>query len=87
MPNPAAVFCVKSGGTDVIREGAGGQYGGCILPDGTEVDAWEYFRKQRQAVRHQQRRVSITRQRGTTPIRALVSSRLTSAPLRAVPGS
>jgi putative hemolysin len=44
LPNPAAVFCVESGGKSQIRNGARGQYGVCILPDGRVVDEWAYFR-------------------------------------------
>ncbi len=46
LANPAAVFCTESGGKYEIRDGADGQVGICILPDGVEVDAWEYFRAQ-----------------------------------------
>lgn len=46
MPNPAAVFCEANGGRHEIREGADGQFGICILPDGREVDAWDYYREQ-----------------------------------------
>jgi putative hemolysin len=46
LANPAAVFCVESGGTYVIRRAADGSESGvCILADGTEVDAWAYFRE------------------------------------------
>ena len=45
IANPAAVFCIKSGGDHVIRKTAdGSEYGVCVFPDGHEVDAWEYFR-------------------------------------------
>lgn len=46
LANPAAVFCTESGGTYDIRNGADGQYGLCTLPDGREVDAWDYFREE-----------------------------------------
>ena len=45
LANPAATFCVESGNRYEIRDGEGGQTGICILPDGKEVDAWEYFRE------------------------------------------
>lgn len=45
LANPAAVFCTESGGTYEIRDGADGQVGICTLPDGTEIDAWDYFRE------------------------------------------
>jgi putative hemolysin len=38
LANPAAVFCADQGGETVGPEPM------CVLPDGTEVDAWEYFR-------------------------------------------
>ena len=45
LPNPAAVFCVESGGKSEIRNGAKGQYGVCRLPDGRVVEEWAYFRR------------------------------------------
>ncbi len=44
LANPAATFCVGEGNEYVIRSGNGGSVGICILPDGSEVDAWDYFR-------------------------------------------
>lgn len=45
IANPAAVFCIRSGGMHSIRKAAdGSEYGVCVLPDGTVIDAWEYFR-------------------------------------------
>ncbi|UCG94965.1 MAG: DUF333 domain-containing protein [archaeon] len=47
MPNPAAVYCQDQGGTLEIREDprtSGGQYGVCILENGTECDEWAYYR-------------------------------------------
>jgi putative hemolysin len=38
LPNPAAVFCVEQGGRYLLDSGQ------CLLPDGTTVDAWDYFR-------------------------------------------
>lgn len=47
LPNPTAVFCVDSGGSyEIHRAADGSERGVCILADGTEVDAWEYFRKE-----------------------------------------
>jgi len=37
LPNPAAVFCEDQGGTTSGPEPM------CKLPDGSIVDAWEYF--------------------------------------------
>lgn len=45
LANPASVFCVQSGGKSEIRNGARGQYGVCVLPDGQVVEEWAYFRK------------------------------------------
>lgn len=45
-PNPAATFCAEKQGTYSIVEEADGQRGICGLADGSEVDAWEYFRAQ-----------------------------------------
>lgn len=38
LPNPATVFCEEQGGTTSGPEPM------CNLPDGSVVDAWEYFR-------------------------------------------
>ncbi len=46
IANPAAVFCTESGGRYEMRQEAAGTRGVCILPEGEEVDAWEYFRRQ-----------------------------------------
>ena len=44
LANPAAEFCVESGGQHEIRTlSDGSQSGVCILPDGSKVDAWQYF--------------------------------------------
>jgi len=43
--NPAAVFCIKGGGTHVISKTADvSETGVCVFPHGTKVDAWTYFR-------------------------------------------
>lgn len=44
LANPASVFCEQQGGTVEIVDEAGGQVGYCILPDGTRIEEWEYFR-------------------------------------------
>jgi len=42
--NPAAVWCEEMGYRYEIRtDAAGNQYGICILPDGTEQDAWQAY--------------------------------------------
>jgi predicted secreted protein/putative hemolysin len=46
LANPAAVWCEEMGYSYEIRtDAAGNQYGVCILPDGTERDAWEAYRE------------------------------------------
>ena len=47
MANPASVYCIDQGGKLEIREGDGGQYGVCVMPDATECDEWEFFRTQK----------------------------------------
>lgn len=45
IANPAAAFCVESGGRyEIRRSPAGDETGFCLLPGGEEVDAWAYFR-------------------------------------------
>jgi len=39
LPNPAATFCIEQGGEYYLDKGT------CKLEDGTEVDAWAYFRE------------------------------------------
>jgi len=46
IANPASVFCVEQGGESVIDGGSGI----CVLADGTEIDEWEYYRKQHGSV-------------------------------------
>jgi uncharacterized protein len=45
VANPASVFCVEHGGEVEIVDEEGGQVGYCILPDGTRVEEWQYFRE------------------------------------------
>ena len=46
LPNPASVYCQKSGGkTEIRRNADGSSYGVCRLPDGRVVDEWAYFRE------------------------------------------
>ena len=45
VANPASVFCVEQGGEVEIVDEEGGQVGYCILPDGTRVEEWEYYRE------------------------------------------
>jgi putative hemolysin len=45
LANPASVFCVEQGGEVEIVDEEGGQVGYCILPDGTRVEEWEFYRE------------------------------------------
>lgn len=45
LANPASEYCVEQGGEVEIVDGDDGQTGVCVLPDGTRVDEWEYFRE------------------------------------------
>ncbi|WP_170470233.1 amidohydrolase family protein [Ruegeria arenilitoris] len=48
IANPAAEFCIEQGGRYEIRKDASGATQGiCILKGGTEIDAWEYLRRER----------------------------------------
>jgi putative hemolysin len=44
IANPASEFCEAQGGTVDIVDEAGGQVGYCVLPDGTRVEEWAYYR-------------------------------------------
>ncbi len=47
LANPAAVYCSEQGAAYEIREhDDGGQYGVCIFDDGSECDAWDFFREE-----------------------------------------
>ncbi|MFT8471030.1 DUF333 domain-containing protein [Acetobacter persici] len=46
IPNPAALYCTKKGGTlSMQHDAAKGQVGYCHLPDGTVMDEWDLFRR------------------------------------------
>lgn len=45
MANPASVHCQQKGGTLRLVSGPAGQTGICALPDGTEVEEWELYRR------------------------------------------
>jgi len=45
MANPASVHCYKVGGTLRIESAPEGQYGICVLPDGSEIEEWTLFRR------------------------------------------
>ena len=44
IANPASQHCIDQGGTLDIVDEAAGQVGYCVLPDGTRVEEWEFFR-------------------------------------------
>ncbi len=44
LADPAAVYCQEQGHAYEIRKNPdGSEYGVCILENGTEVDAWEFY--------------------------------------------
>ncbi|KGG81999.1 MULTISPECIES: DUF333 domain-containing protein [Comamonas] len=45
MANPASVYCAKLGGKTRIEKTTAGERGICVLPNGTEIDEWELFRR------------------------------------------
>lgn len=45
LANPASTFCAEQGGEVEIRDEENGQVGYCHLEDGTEIEEWEFFRK------------------------------------------
>jgi uncharacterized protein len=46
LGSPASYYCVDQGGIIDIRiDDIGAQYGICILPDGTEIEEWDFFRQ------------------------------------------
>ena len=49
MPNPAAVYCQQNGGEHLILvRSDGSSQGVCRFKDGTEVDAWDMYRRRHQ---------------------------------------
>ena len=49
LANPAAVYCVESGGAYEIRDTVSGQTGVCRTAGGQRVDAWQLFRENHEA--------------------------------------
>jgi len=43
MADPSAVYCHELGYEFQIVDGAGGQYGVCVFPDGSSCDAWRFL--------------------------------------------
>lgn len=44
IANPASAYCEEQGGTVEIVDETDGQVGYCVLPDGTRIEEWEFFR-------------------------------------------
>ena len=45
IANPASVYCEELGGTVIIERGfEGGEYGICVLPDGSECEEWALYK-------------------------------------------
>ncbi|MBC6407970.1 MAG: DUF333 domain-containing protein [Rhodobacteraceae bacterium] len=42
--NPAASDCISEGSRYEIRDTWTGQVSVCVLPNGRQVDAWDFFR-------------------------------------------
>lgn len=45
LANPASEYCVEQGGEVDIVDGPDGEAGVCVLPDGSRIDEWEYYRE------------------------------------------
>lgn len=43
LPNPASVYCEEQGGTLEIRTGEAGEFGVCVLADGSECEEWAFY--------------------------------------------
>ncbi|TCK01774.1 putative hemolysin [Volucribacter psittacicida] len=47
IANPASVYCEQQGGKSTISVNEeGSEYGLCILPNGKQVDEWDFYRQQ-----------------------------------------
>jgi putative hemolysin len=45
LANPASTYCLEQGYTlEMLEDAAGGQYGVCIFPDGSQCDEWTFYR-------------------------------------------
>lgn len=45
MPNPASQYCLEQGGKLNIKKTDAGEVGMCTLGDGSQVEEWDFFRK------------------------------------------
>ena len=43
VPDPAALYCLKQGGTVIDKDGATDAAGWCRLPSGLVVDGWDFY--------------------------------------------
>lgn len=46
LANPSATFCIEQGFTYESRNTPLGEDGFCVFDDGSECNAWEYFREE-----------------------------------------
>ncbi|MBA7483925.1 hypothetical protein ES707_19442 [subsurface metagenome] len=44
LPNPAAVYCEKSGGEYKVLKTPDGEKGICVIKDGVKLDAWDFLK-------------------------------------------
>jgi putative hemolysin len=44
IANPASEYCIAQGGKLIIKNEKNGQVGYCNLPNGDEIEEWEYYR-------------------------------------------
>lgn len=45
IANPASVYCIQQGGKLRMEQTSQGAHAICILPNGQEVDEWDYYRQ------------------------------------------
>lgn len=44
IANPASEYCIAQGGKLIIKNEKNGEVGYCNLPNGDEIEEWEYYR-------------------------------------------
>lgn len=48
MANPASVYCVEKGGRiQIVKDKEGNETGLCQFADGTKIEEWELYRRQK----------------------------------------
>lgn len=45
LANPASVYCVSLNGKLITKSNDKGDYSICQLPDGTQIEEWQLFRR------------------------------------------